>query len=299
MNIAEQVPVQEPQPVAVEPAVGQTFIEARQAQNLSITDVANRLKLSVHQVEALEQGAYDRLPGAVFVRGFTRNYARLLKLDPEEMVRVVDAHLPRSAERNASAGETNIPMPAKNSGRWPLVAGIAAVVFLGAALVDVLWPETPPSGVAVARNNTAPSPETATQPIPSAPLAPSAPVADTSTVTQASPQTVAAAAVPAVSAAPAAQPAAAVTANYQPNAASGGTVLRLAFDQQSWVQIRDASGKVVLEALFPPGSSREITARPPLTLVVGNAAGVHVTYGDRAIDLAPHTRVAVARLTLE
>lgn len=294
MNIAEQISAHEPQPVAAEPVVSQTFIAARQAQNLSLTDVANRLKLSVHQIEALEQGAYDRLPGAVFVRGFTRNYARLLKLDPEEMVRAVDAHLPRVADRNASAGETNIPMPAKNSSRWPLVAGIAAVVFLGAALVDVLWPETPPSSVAVAPSASA-SPEAVTQ---STAAASPAPAADTSAVAPAAPEPVAV--VPAVSAAaPATHPAAAVIADYQPNSTPEGTVLRLAFDQQSWVQVRDASGKVVLESLFPPGSSREVTARPPLTLIVGNAPGVRLTYAGRAIDLAPHTRVAVARLTLE
>jgi cytoskeleton protein RodZ len=295
MNIAEQISAQEPQPVAAEPAVSQTFIAARQAQNLSLTDVANRLKLSVHQIEALEQGAYDRLPGAVFVRGFTRNYARLLKLDPEEMVRAVDAHLPRVADRNASAGETNIPMPAKNSGRWPLVAGIAAVVFLGAALVDVLWPETPRSSVAVAPKSGPVSPEAVMQ---STAAASPASAADASAVAAVAPESVAA--VPVVSAAaPAAHPAAAVIANYQPDSTSKGTVLRLAFDQQSWVQVRDASGKVVLESLFPPGSSRELTARPPLTLIVGNAPGVHLTYAGRAVDLAPHTRVAVARLTLE
>jgi cytoskeleton protein RodZ len=108
------------------------------------------------------------------------------------------------------------------------------------------------------------------------------------------------AAVPAVSAAaPATPPAAAVIADYQPNSTREDTVLRLAFDQQSWVQVRDASGRVVLESLFPPGSSREVTARPPLTLIVGNAPGVRLTYAGRAIDLAPHTRVTVARLTLE
>lgn len=297
MNIAEQVQAQEPEAAVAEQPVGRMLIAARQAQNLSVTDVANRLKLSVQQIEALEQGAYDRLPGAVFVRGFTRNYARLLKLDPDVIVRAVDAHLPRAAEKNASAGETNIPMPAKSTGRWPLLAGIAAVVFLGAALVDVLWPDTP-SSVAVAPNNAAALAPVESQPAPPAPVAATtAPAVDTAAVTPVQSQT--AAAVPAVSSAPAAQLATAVTANYQPDAGNSARALRLVFDQQSWVQVRDASGKVVLEALYPPGSSREISARPPLTLIVGNAPGVRLTYGDRAIDLAPHTRVAVARLTLE
>jgi cytoskeleton protein RodZ len=159
----------------------------------------------------------------------------------------------------------------------------------------VLWPEMPPSSVAVAPKSAPASPPEAVAP--STAAASPAPAADTSAVAPVALDPVAA--VPAVSAAaPATHPAAVVVANYQPGSGEG-TVLRLAFDQQSWVQVRDASGRVVLESLFPSGSSREVTARPPLTLIVGNAPGVRLTYAGRAIDLAPHTRVAVARLTLE
>ncbi|HWI12828.1 MAG TPA: helix-turn-helix domain-containing protein [Burkholderiales bacterium] len=287
MNIAEQVHAPEVEPAVVEPRIGDALTAARQAQNLSVIDVANRLKLSVQQVEALEQGAYERLPGPVFVRGFTRNYARLLKLDPDAMVRAVDAQLPHAVPASgASSGETNIPMPAKSNGRWPIIAGLAAVVFLGAALVDVLWPESPSPGVAGAPS--APAPDASP-----APVASTAPAVESPAAAQPAP-----AAASAIAPAPVTPPAA-MTANYEPGANRGGAVVRLAFEQQSWVQVRDAGGKVILEALFPAGSSRQIDARPPLTLVIGNAPGVRLTYGDRAIDLAPHTRVAVARLTLE
>src|SRR5690348_14709964 len=66
---------------------GARLAEARQAQNLAPADVARQLKLSVWQVEALEAGLYQQLPGPVFVRGFIRNYARIVKLDPEELLR--------------------------------------------------------------------------------------------------------------------------------------------------------------------------------------------------------------------
>ena len=66
-------------------ALGGRLAEARKAQNLTTADVARQLKLSVWQVEALEAGGYQRLPGPIFVRGFIRNYARLVKLDPNEL----------------------------------------------------------------------------------------------------------------------------------------------------------------------------------------------------------------------
>jgi cytoskeleton protein RodZ len=172
-------------------------------------------------------------------------------------------------------------MPGGSSSRWPILAGIAAVVFLGAALVDVLWPETPPNDPAVVAS--APPPPAA----PPAPAAAPAPAVPAET------------APPSAAATPGApEPAAAVPATFRQDA-ERGRPLRLEFAQASWVQVKDASGKVVLEALFQPGTSRELNAEPPLTLIIGNAPGVRLTYGDKPVDLAPHTRVAVARLTLE
>jgi cytoskeleton protein RodZ len=42
-----------------------------------------------------------------------------------------------------------------------------------------------------------------------------------------------------------------------------------------------------------------VSGRPPFVIVVGNAPHVTVLYDDREVPLEPHTRVAVARLTLE
>src|SRR5262245_2872697 len=74
---------------------------AREAQNLTVAEVARHLKLSVHQVEALEAGEYHRLPGPVFVRGFIRNYARLLKIDPEQLLSAAES-LPQVEQRPAA-----------------------------------------------------------------------------------------------------------------------------------------------------------------------------------------------------
>ena len=58
---------------------GVRLARARETLKLGTADVARQLKLSIGQVEALEAGQFERLPGAVFVRGFIRNYARLVK----------------------------------------------------------------------------------------------------------------------------------------------------------------------------------------------------------------------------
>jgi cytoskeleton protein RodZ len=49
----------------------------------------------------------------------------------------------------------------------------------------------------------------------------------------------------------------------------------------------------------PGGSTQSVSGPPPLDLVIGNAADVTLTWKGKRVDLAPHTRQNVARLTLE
>jgi cytoskeleton protein RodZ len=80
---------------------------------------------------------------------------------------------------------------------------------------------------------------------------------------------------------------------------AGERTLRLRFKGTSWVEIKDRSGKVLLAKVNEPGSETEVSGRPPFSVVVGNAPDVTLLYDDREFPLEPHTRVAVARFTLE
>ena len=98
---------------------GLQLAQARQSCNLSVADVAHQLKLSPAQVEAMEAGEYQRLPGAVFVRGFLRNYARLVKLDPEPLVAQVEQRPPAPPPAAPEAASpADIPFPSGREFRW-------------------------------------------------------------------------------------------------------------------------------------------------------------------------------------
>ena len=71
------------------------------------------------------------------------------------------------------------------------------------------------------------------------------------------------------------------------------------FDEESWVEVRDADGKVIFTKLNKAGAEERVTGSPPLKLVVGNARGVRLTADDQPVDLAPYTGASVARLTLK
>jgi cytoskeleton protein RodZ len=83
---------------------------AREAAGLSIESVAQQLKLAPRQVRALEDDDFQRLPGRTFVRGFARNYARFLQLDPDTVVGMLPASDSGPALQRPSLAGTRRPM---------------------------------------------------------------------------------------------------------------------------------------------------------------------------------------------
>jgi cytoskeleton protein RodZ len=75
--------------------------------------------------------------------------------------------------------------------------------------------------------------------------------------------------------------------------------LIFSFDGSSWVEVKDAAGRTLFSQMNAKGTTQVIEGHPPFQLVVGNASNVRLQYDEQAVDLRPHTRVEVARLTLE
>jgi cytoskeletal protein RodZ len=66
--------------------LGHILREARDTKGLTLSEVQEQTRISQRYLEALEVGDYDLLPSPVHVRGFLRNYARFLNLDPEPLL---------------------------------------------------------------------------------------------------------------------------------------------------------------------------------------------------------------------
>jgi cytoskeleton protein RodZ len=279
------------QPATVARSGGQ-LTTARVAAGLTVAEAARQLKLSASQVDALESGDYDRLPGPVFVRGFLRNYARLLKLDPAPLLEQVAAPTPvvvANAPERASA--TPIPFPGQRSFKWQPYVLVALLV--AAALIAYEFYDAEPAPVA--GNSVSldlPQPKAVVESLPVAAVP-----AEGQPATDGTPPARGAAVVSPPVAAPTAVP---VSVPQQPAPPGpNDRVVRMTFTRESWVEVRDRSGRVIFAQTNPPGSAQAISGQPPFRLVVGNAGGVRVSYNDRQVDLAPHTQVDVARLTLE
>ncbi|MCS7337592.1 MAG: helix-turn-helix domain-containing protein [Verrucomicrobiae bacterium] len=75
------------------PGVPEQLQQARLARRLSIQQVAELTKIRTDHIRALEEGRYEVFPAPVYVRGFVRTYAGLLKLDVPQIMAALDAEL--------------------------------------------------------------------------------------------------------------------------------------------------------------------------------------------------------------
>lgn len=66
--------------------IGHILREARENKGLTLEDVQANTRINVRYLTALESGQYNALPTPVHVRGFLRNYARFLGLDPQPLL---------------------------------------------------------------------------------------------------------------------------------------------------------------------------------------------------------------------
>ncbi|MGF6204367.1 RodZ domain-containing protein [Pseudomonas frederiksbergensis] len=69
---------------------GETLRQARESNGWSLAEVALKLNLTVNSLGNLEAGAFDKLPGHTFARGYIRAYAKLLGMDQTVLVQQFD-----------------------------------------------------------------------------------------------------------------------------------------------------------------------------------------------------------------
>jgi cytoskeleton protein RodZ len=260
---------------------GRTLAAARMARGLSVEDVAQRLKFAPRQIEALETDNHAALPGAAIVRGMIRGYARLLGLDAGPLLGDLQRRVePQSIMISQSRMDVPFPTGPKKGGRLYVLLSIAVALAVTAVLADwVLRTREEAFEARVRSEGTKPA------------AAPASPVSAPSVASGAAAPTADAPAQPAAAEPPTTPAQAALLA-------STGR-LEFRFQRDSWIEVKDAEGTILLSSLNRAGTTQTVEGKPPFTLVIGNATGVRLRYNDADVDLGPHSRTDVARLTLE
>lgn len=316
-------------------SVGVLLAHGRVLAGLSQGEVATRLRMSVKQIDALERSDYVDLPKGTFLRGFVRNYAKSVGVPIDDALRLLErTHDGGQAVRATPVVEpvaavAPVPFRARGSsiGTGDPLSGprirtaIAVLVVLCLAAGVWYWweyvrphlaeggrprasepvtvPVAPPQTAAApaatesgAPGTQADSPAALLMPVASVPEA--IPIAAAPLPVQSSPSTAPAKTAPPVLPAASAEPVAA----KKRNAGDAGHI-GFTFAGESWVEVLDGTGRTVMSRRYKAGEADEVSGRGPFTIVIGNAQATRMAYNGREFDLAPHTRVSVARLTLK
>jgi cytoskeleton protein RodZ len=332
----------EPGPGKVRESVGQLLRTARVNRGLSVEDVARQLRLSVRQITALEEDDYNKLVSNTFLRGFVRNYAKLLQIDASPLLQQLEQLLPPAPAQTITYQIEGIPFPSgrKQGMRSFLIIGgaILALVLLIYEIYrgnEITIDSQQPASRTESRTGAGPETETSSSPSPSSippandgkeePLSGEQNAIEQKSVV--SPPDSEAAPISARVPAPTAVPGP-VQQNVPPavgsqnegagpvqgsNAKRGAAgsesedagewkdTVHLVFGGESWTEVKDGRGKLLLSRINPPGTEQFLRGKPPFSLAIGNAVAVQLVYNGKPVDLSPYINRygGTARLSLE
>lgn len=297
--------------------IGPALVVARENLGFAAEDIANRLRLSLRQVHALENDDFAVLPEAVITRGFIRNYARLVNIDATPLLRVYSQYVPAQDGQAISIPSANIVISGEPGMSWrPYVwFGVLLVVLLAAWVLYVDFFQKHDAAPALADSpvSSIVEQESVSEGQALENAAPSEPVSPASAESAVAPEQAAPsvpAAVPQTTTETATSPVQA--ALPQPSSSEGGHAtlqqsspqvegsrLKFSVTEETWVSVFDGNGKQILNKTLAPSSEEMIAGQPPFRIVVGNIHGTKLEYNNSPVDLAPYTKVNVARLRLE
>jgi hypothetical protein len=132
------------------PTVAEQLRQAREKSGRSISDVSEITKIKTDHIRALEEGNYDVFSAPVYVRGFARTYANLLKLDAQQLLAQLDEELGSSGRfkehprfQQQSKGLLDFCMLQLSKVNWSVALPLVALAFilLGSVLGYRWWKE--------------------------------------------------------------------------------------------------------------------------------------------------------------
>ncbi len=273
------------------PSAGHMLRRMREAAGVDPAVLASAMKVSLQKIEALENDQLDQLPDLTFARGLAAAICRAFGVDPAPVLERMPVSSPGLRQPQGGvnqpfrrSGDGPAPMLASSFSR-PLMIAVIGLLLAAAALwllptlpiqLGSSEPATATPGEEIVESTAVPEP-VATPPAPPPPVV----------VEPAEPPAPPAAAEPAASAeAAAAAPAAPDLLSF---AASGET----------WITVRDASGKTLINRALAKDEVVALNAEPPLAVTIGRKDAVSVKVRGEPFDLKAVGRSNVARFRVE
>src|SRR5262245_21063517 len=250
--------------------LGQQLKQFREEKGISLNEISESTHIGIRVLQAIENDAYDVLPGGVFNRAFVRKFAKEVGFDEEQAVSLYEEQLEEQGgepERTYQLGvEEFEARPTSGNG---LLLSFVALIILG-GLAYAAYQYFTPADVesarraAVAENVPTPSPTQSETPAPSV-----------------SPET-----SPAAEVTPTASPEVSPTPSPTPETTSAGAmrVQLSAPDEDVWVRVRP-DGQKGEQLTLQPGEARVYEITEKIILSIGRVQSLRISINGRSVDL--------------
>ena len=290
---------------------GRRLMEARKALNISREDVARQLRLKLQIIVAIEEDRVEELPAPIYVAGYLRNYASLLKVPNEP---IIDAYEQLHVKAPPIVSDIVKPQRKRVATRLIRWSSIVIVIVLIAGFAS--WLQTQDFDLfrtaAVPVKEPVTEEVLVTEPVKSEVEG----LAEDDTkqlVIESLPAEASQTPVPAndkqesstedVAAEPAVTEEVSVTEEApvaeEVALENLGDKIVMSFNGDCWTEIIDADGKTVIYDLLRDGRTHTFYAKPPFRVFLGNASAVNMFVNDEEFDVTPFIRGTLARFTVK
>ena len=310
-------------------SAGQLLRLAREQQGMHIAILAAHIKVPVKKVQALEADQFEEFASPVFVRSVASSICRALKVDaapvlallpqPDNMVLTQTTRVKPEPPVSFRPASQTRSAPSRNT--LLVAAGLAVVTLLVAFVPDLSSKFTaspaPTKASGLATENVAPAalgspvqvPEVASTPAAAESAAASStiPTAALKAATATAPATAPSAATASVAPTPAAAPVTSPTPAPSSTAPAASTskastssgVLGVTARGDSWVQVLDAQGQLLLSRVVVQGETVSLDGALPLKVVVGRVDQTEVSVRGKPFSMADIAQGNVARFEVK
>lgn len=225
---------------------GQMLQAAREEKQWSYADTEEITKISIRYIQALEEEKYEILPGATYVKGYLRTYAKQLGLNSDEIIALYNSSASSELIPTLESPSTLVKVrpPWLRPAIIGSISGLAIVLIITVVVLSQSGNRPVDSPYDPSALPTAPQIEPAT-PAPSVPKVP----------------------------------------NPEPSVAATqeGLTVQLDFTQLCWIEVR-VDGQPSWQGEFKAGTSKEVKGTSKIELVkVGNAGGITGTLNGKAL----------------
>ncbi len=284
---------------------GQRLSSARRALNLTREQVAAELRLNAGLIQALEEEDYSNLPTQMYIAGYLRNYARLLKIPVEPLLTALD-----KAQLESPLLVNDVTRPAKAS-HSQLAVKVFALVLLAVVVTGVvswvqmqdfaIFSEKPVADVKIESPELKGAPALITEAEEAVREIALPESKSESEIKNVPVEKMVAATVieKVVEVEEEAVPVSELTIDVeQEKPIENGVKLAFVFSDDCWVEVKDSRGDTLVYDLYRDGQTKLVSGLPPFNIFLGNAPVVEIEYNGLAYDASAHIRGKLARFSL-